>query len=1256
MPHTIPFVSRIILTMLLLPLSALPALGHTPQTNELRALPPNQTLEREMTGVETHRYKFDLKADEFFQVRVEQKGVDVALKLLDAGGKTLATMDSPNGKEGPETLSFVVEKAGNFILEVSGLDAKAKKGIYIINREASRGATTNDKRRVEVERLFVEGLTARNTKGQRELAVNKLKEALVGWEELGDNFLKDLTAQQIKQLAQVPPEIKATLEGLMKELRTAQAFLGEGQELMTKSKADSLPARDKLNQALELFRSVNAKLRGENLLDKVSQSGDTATQSLNYLKAFQYFSKTGEATTLSGIAFTYSNFGEWQENVNYLKNAIGVWQAIITDKTFSNISGIDAKGQILALRHQEAMSLGEIGGTIESRLGQPEEGIRYLNQSLERLRALYQETQNPQIKYQEALTLVRIGLTYGREIQNTKRGTDSLLLANKIFLTLPNRKKEIATNLSIIGDYYSRDFNYEAALKNWNDALNIYQELDDKRGQVSVLRSIGQMYSRLDEKRKVRENGNKSLSILQSPDFADNHRKLYFPSQVKFTVFNELNDTFIEGNRQYSIGLVYELLEDYEKAIEYYEKSLALSRVRKESRDIRGDLWAIGFAYTKLEKWVKALEYFKQALEISRKENVRNELALDLADVGWVLMEAGMLQEALKYQNEALTLCQSVGINGKNIFVPRYSSLLNEIARSQDALGNRRLAIFYGKQAVNVIQNERQRLTNFDAEQQKGFLRKKEKHYRRLADWLIAEGRFAQAEQVLRMLKEEEYSSFVRRDANEIKTLDQRIELKGEEKKLIEKYNLLADRVSEIGKNFFALDEKREKLAERNLKLSAEEEKLHKQHSEELATANAAFKLFLDKELVAELGKGNTEGIDVDRNRQEKLRTMGAGTVLLYTVVGEDRYRVILTTPTVQVDGKYEIKAAELNKKVFAFRDALQNHKIDPRPLGKELYDILIKPIEKDLQTAGAKTLVWSLDGTLRYIPLAALSPDGKSYLVEKYQNVIITPKTSDDISTQSANGQVLGLGVSQAKTIADPIDPEKKLEFPELPGTKTELSAIVKEEKSRNEKGVLIGKRFLDENFTAQNFTESLQEKDKGKRKYTVIHIASHFHLGSNWFNSFLLLGDGRILTLAEISSSPNIKFGDVELITLSACNTAFADEDNGKQVDSLAEVIQTKSGKAVLATLWAVADESTSLLMSEFYRRRKANPKLTKAEAMQLAQKAMIEGKLQPLTAEGEQRGLAIAAVTNSAYDPKKPYAHPYYWSPFILIGNWR
>lgn len=1215
--------------------------------NESQILQPNQTLEREMAGAETHCYKVDLKEDEFFQVRVEQKGIDVTLKLSDASGNILATMDSPNSTQGPETLTFVAGKAGGFMLEVVSFDAKAKKGNYSIRREASRTVTAIDKRRVEVERLFVAGMTtstaARGAQVQTQAAIKQLSEAQAGWKELADSYMAELTARQIEQL-KINADVIALFGELIRELNTGQNILKEGQQLMVKSKTDSLVAKAKLNEALAAFQALNLKLKNEDksLIAKVNQSREFSEQLMDTLNSIKFMSKSGEALSLNGIAQTYDNLGEWRENLDHLKLALAAYQEIITDDSLKQHS--------LPVQRLEAQVLSEIGGKL-NRFGQTEESLKYQRQAIDRFRVLYQVTQDTKLKLDEALALLNMGLTYGREAKHNREAIEFLSRSLEIYRTLPNEQRNVAMLLTSIATQQAGSFDYQATLKNWEEALKIYRELNDKWGQSSILGSMSQLYWLLNNKSKANEYVTQNLAILQSADFAENWKKR-FGDQNGFGVFDEFQTYFIEYGRLIKIALAYRVLEDYPKSLEYYERALTVARQRKEPRDIRTALNSIAFTFAKLEKWDKAVEYYKQALEISRAQEVKEDIAGDLQDVGWALLESRNYKEALEYQNEALSTYQSAGVDENKAFSPAYSALLSEVARIHDALGNRRLAIFYGKRGVNAIQGERQRFQTFDAVSQKGFLEKKEKHYRRLADWLIEDGRFAEAEQVLRMLKEEEYFNFVRRDSDEIKNLNQRLKFEGEDKKIIERYNQLTTRVSEIGDEYLKLEEIQRQLKGRKLQLSAEEQKRYTKLKEELAVANGAFRLFLDKGLVSELGAKKLEQIEVDRSLQENLRKWGKGTVALYTVVSEDRYRVILTTPAVQVDGKYEIKAADLNKRIFAFREALKNPKIDPRPLGKELYDILIKPIEKDLQVVNAKTLIWSLDGTLRYIPLAALSPDGKSYLIEKYQSVVITPKTSREISASSADWRALGLGASQNESVNNPDRPDEKLNFKELPGVKDELISIIRDENSQGETGVLSGKRFLDDGFTAENFIESLKdETEDGKRKYTVIHIASHFHLGSNWTNSFLLLGNGKILSLQKISDSPDMRFGDIELITLSACNTAFADQANGKEVDSLAEVIQTRSGKAVLATLWSVVDASTSLLMTEFYRLRKENPKLTKAEALQQAQQKMIAGKLKSAQSKGEKRDTSVADAK-----PSSDYSHPYYWSPFVLIGNWR
>ena len=130
--------------------------------------------------------------------------------------------------------------------------------------------------------------------------------------------------------------------------------------------------------------------------------------------------------------------------------------------------------------------------------------------------------------------------------------------------------------------------------------------------------------------------------------------------------------------------------------------------------------------------------------------------------------------------------------------------------------------------------------------------------------------------------------------------------------------------------------------------------------------------------------------------------------------------------------------------------------------------------------------------------------------------------------------------------------------------------------------------------------------------------------------------------MTVNELRDNPRLEFNGVELLTLSACQTAVVGKDSsGKEIEGFGYVAQQKGAKAILATLWNVADESTQLLMSEFYRLRKIRPQMTKVAALQLAQERMMQGQLRPATPRTRQRGLSILG-DDFAYDPKRPYAH--------------
>jgi CHAT domain-containing protein len=299
---------------------------------------------------------------------------------------------------------------------------------------------------------------------------------------------------------------------------------------------------------------------------------------------------------------------------------------------------------------------------------------------------------------------------------------------------------------------------------------------------------------------------------------------------------------------------------------------------------------------------------------------------------------------------------------------------------------------------------------------------------------------------------------------------------------------------------------------------------------------------------------------------------------------------------------------------------------------------------------------------------------DGRQYLAERYNHVNFTRADGERMTRAvSPKWTGTGFGTSNEQTVDLLGD---KIPFMALPGVTAELKEIFKQTNSTT--GILSGEVLPDKQFTKENFLSAM------KQKRPVVHIASHFSFRpGDEVRSFLLMGDGSAFTLADMKKETNM-FAGVELLTLSACNTAAQQSDaNGREIDGFAELAQRLGANAVMATLWPVADASTPWLMREFYS-GKLDRKLSKAESLRQAQLALLRGEYKdgPVSAdrsgkdektkdlieitkdgkapEGASRGAKIFMSASSAppfvRDPKRPFAHPYYWSPFILFGNWQ
>jgi CHAT domain-containing protein len=245
------------------------------------------------------------------------------------------------------------------------------------------------------------------------------------------------------------------------------------------------------------------------------------------------------------------------------------------------------------------------------------------------------------------------------------------------------------------------------------------------------------------------------------------------------------------------------------------------------------------------------------------------------------------------------------------------------------------------------------------------------------------------------------------------------------------------------------------------------------------------------------------------------------------------------------------------------------------------------------------------------------------------------------DVRAAQSAWQVAGMGLSQARE-----------GFSALPGVRSELQSIVRT--SASPLGVLPGNIAIDENFGRAQFEAALRGQTN------VVHVASHFDFRpGDEHRSMLLVGAGEPVSLAQLAV---MNFARVEQLTLSACNTATGGgvNENGAEVEGLAAAVLKKRARSVLASLWAVADDSTAQLMQRFYAQRAQAQPTSRAQALRQAQLALLEGTAATATntaTSNQRQALRLGGVQGQALpvDPTKPFAHPYFWAPFVISGSW-
>ncbi|WP_448571687.1 CHAT domain-containing protein [Trichothermofontia sp.] len=337
----------------------------------------------------------------------------------------------------------------------------------------------------------------------------------------------------------------------------------------------------------------------------------------------------------------------------------------------------------------------------------------------------------------------------------------------------------------------------------------------------------------------------------------------------------------------------------------------------------------------------------------------------------------------------------------------------------------------------------------------------------------------------------------------------------------------------------------------------------------------------------------------------QPVATLDPTAAILYPIVLPDRLAVIAALPNQPLF--YHASAspqAEVVATLRQFRQSLNPVYPDALRLqvSQQLYDWLIRPFRPTFEQAHIKTLVFTLDAPLRDLPMAALH-DGQHYLVEQYQLALapsraLLPATPwTDIHPVT----LLAAGLSAARQ-----------GFPALPNVLTELAAITT---------YFPAHTLVNEEFTEVALAQALQDHPA-----PIVHIASHAQSGLSSNTSFILAWEHKIwaANLKKLIEANVRRSTIIELLVLSACQTASGDQRAALGLAGLA----VRSGvRSVVATLWAVSDRSTAEFMAVFYQHLMQG--LDRSRALRQAQLNLLQSQV---------------------------YEHPYYWAPFILVGDWR
>jgi tetratricopeptide (TPR) repeat protein len=698
---------------------------------EIRELSSNQTVERTIKRGETHRYKLELKANEYLHVDVDQRGIDVQLILLGADNQTILNRDRPNGARGPESLSFVAIIAGKYTLEVQALEENVEAGQYgLIRTRPRRAATSLDHKRVEAEAVFQDGALLRRAGSAESVkeACDKFEKSAVLWRELGDQYAEALTLQTLGYERELLGEFEQATAAQERALSLYETLRSKPDEAETLTALCGLKAflqepfraLEYFRRARELYRELNDVAKEKRLNERLHRGADFSLKAaINLIKKDEQKSYSASVSYFLNVQQLYRELGEASDEALALMAAARSTY-VIGNQRKSLEYYKEALHPLRAADDKagEAADLDIIGGVYEL-LNEKSIALDYYDQALH----VYREIRNKDARFAEVQILSRIGLIHNL-VGTKSKALGFLDQALIISRDIGNWRSAEALALNNIGVIHKTTNDYQNALVYFNKVIALLESNPDKEIEASTVNNLGAVYDDLGDKQQALIYCNKALSLYQ---------------EIK----SERGQAMTLNN----IGEIYYSMARKEEALKYYDQALALWKDQATKARVLNN---IGKAYDDLRNRERARKYYEEALSLTKRIGDKSTEATILSNMGIAYSLQGKKEIALDYFTRALPLRKAVG--DKYGEVVTFNSLTNLYE-----LSNPRLAIFCIKQSVNILQQLRLGMQGRQDHLPRTYLRSVEAAHRYLAQLLMKQGRLAEALQVLNALKDQQY-------------------------------------------------------------------------------------------------------------------------------------------------------------------------------------------------------------------------------------------------------------------------------------------------------------------------------------------------------------------------------------------------------------------------------------------------------------------------------------------------------------------